>query len=431
MTRSDSFVGRIKGFTSSVAGWFGEESARQREALRYLASGEYVAAESTLVGALDEAEQKKFSTPRRLEIMLQLADTQRKQAAQPGGDPEGEWIRAAEETVRQSLELAAGVSNPLGYLEGLHLFAQILCDQSRWAAAEKVLLEAVRLHETVKRAKSSMLIQLKFMLGLAQTHIGKHEEARLALAEALELQKKHFGAESVETATFIASIGKMLRLQGQHEAAQEHLRLALRTHRAVLGETSREVFDDLLNLGGSLEDAGDLEGAAGQFETALQIKHRQLGVSHLEPLAEMQYSLASIYIGWDNYSRARELLIECIGTFRRTGGPRLAVCYETLAQVEESCGHHNIAIRELENAGKAWERCGHDKLPELIHNLEYRADLFEEMRTANKAVWLRERATQLRNSLGIESLDSGHLNGHANGHAGNHVNGKATARATT
>jgi tetratricopeptide (TPR) repeat protein len=388
----------IKGIPAWIASYFEEESARQKEAKRYLAAGDFIAAESALVGALEEAAARKLPVSVRFATMLQLSETQRKQALQTGHGPEGEWMRAAAETARQALELAAQARDPLKYLEGLGVLAQILCDQSRWEAAERVLMEAIRLAESVRRISPELLVQQRFLLGVARHKRGRHGEAREALFESIRLQRQYFGPEDPETANLLAASARLLREQGERDRAAEHLQEALRTHRALLGDSSREVFEDLLSLGGLLEEQGDLEGAAKQFETALQIKQRQLGISHLEPLAEMQYNLATIYLRWENYSRAKELLSECIGTFRRTGGARLAVSYETLAQLEEACGRHTSALGALENAEKAWEKCGQQRLPELIQNLEYRAGLLEQMRSHSKAIWLRERAAQLKNS---------------------------------
>jgi hypothetical protein len=50
-----------------------------------------------------------------------------------------------------------------------------------------------------------------------------------------------------------------------------------------------------------------------------------------EEIGDMEFIVASLYIGWGDYARARELLSDCVGAFRRGGGPRLAVGHETLA----------------------------------------------------------------------------------------------------
>ena len=146
-------------------------------------------------------------------------------------------------------------------------------------------------------------------------------------------------------------------------------------------------------MAGSLEESGDTEGASAEYERVILLKQRVLG-ENPDELAELQFSLANLYIGWGNYPRARELLADCVGTFKRTSGPRYAVALETLAQVEELSGHFHDAVRELDRAGKVWENC-QGRSAELAANLEYRAELLDQLRKRKEATWLREQAARL------------------------------------
>jgi hypothetical protein len=113
----------------------------------------------------------------------------------------------------------------------------------------------------------------------------------------------------------------------------------------------------------------------------------------------MEFSVASMYIRWGEYARARELLGGCLGTFRRAGGPRLAVGHETLAFVEEALGHYSDAVRELATAGKAWANCGNRKA-ELAVNMNYRAELLDQLKRKHEAAWLREQVAELEGEEG-------------------------------
>jgi hypothetical protein len=86
----------------------------------------------------------------------------------------------------------------------------------------------------------------------------------------------------------------------------------------------------------------------------------------------------------------------CIGTFKRKKGARLAIAYETLAHIEEYSGRFRDAIAELEHAAKTWEACGPERTGELATNLEYRADLLDQLREKDSANWLREKAAEAR-----------------------------------
>jgi tetratricopeptide (TPR) repeat protein len=93
--------------------------------------------------------------------------------------------------------------------------------------------------------------------------------------------------------------------------------------------------------------------------------------------------------------RARELVITAVGTFRPKGGVRLAVCYETLGQLEEHRGQYRGALEELELAAKVWATLGKSRASELVRNLQYRADLLEELGRRREASMLQAKATEI------------------------------------
>lgn len=372
--------------------WTLERNSHRSEAQRHLKAGNLIDAERSLALAVQEADRRKLSASKQIRLRLDLAEVQRKQAALPGADPDGDWIAAAEHSARQAIQLAALVSDVAGYVRCLDVLTEIFVDKQNWPAVESTVKDAIRLAVNLPHPDPLRTARREHCLGIARHLNGRPEEALENLEKALEIHERTHGPEHKETGDILTEIGKVCRAQGQLERAEEYLRRAFRIHRAELGEAAAPVFDDIQQLAGTLEEMGDLQSAAEQYERALSIKERQIGVQNIDQLAEMQYSLSNLYAGWGNHSRARELLAECIGTFRRMGGARLAVAYETLAQVEENSGHHFSAIKELENAAKVWEACGPEKAIELVRNLEYRADLLEDLRKPREASWLREKA---------------------------------------
>jgi tetratricopeptide (TPR) repeat protein len=153
-----------------------------------------------------------------------------------------------------------------------------------------------------------------------------------------------------------------------------------------------EALGDVRELAGLLEETGDLDGAKELYERILGL---QPGSKNLEEVAWMQYSLACLAIGWGGYSRAKELLTECIAALEQTGGSRLAVAYESLAHVEEQEGRVSFALEELAKATEVWEKCDPPQLENLARNLELRAELSEQLRLHVDANHLRKRARHI------------------------------------
>ena len=115
---------------------------------------------------------------------------------------------------------------------------------------------------------------------------------------------------------------------------------------------------DLRLLTESLEATGDIAGAAAEFERVLIAKLRTMG-QDLDGIAETQWELAQRYLEWGNHSRARELLLEAVATFERTGGIRLATAYEALARLEED----NACYQEALRLEKRRADCGNPSIP--------------------------------------------------------------------
>ncbi len=374
-----------------VPAWSLERSLNRVEGERYLKARNYEVAEKYLTLAVAEADERRHSV-RKVQLRLYLAEAQRKQRK----------LSEAERTVRTALEHTARISNPSGYVQCLDALAEVFHDGGNFPAMEQVLQEGVRIEAAMPRPDPLRMARRVHRLGIARHKNGRSDEAIPALEKAVALHEQAYGEEHTETGNLLTDLGVVHRAQGNHEKAQKYLRRALRIHENMCGLDSAETVSDLHHLAGTLEDSGDVEGAAAQYERVLQVKERVLGGDQDE-IAELQYSLAGMYIGWNNYGRARELLAEAIGSFKRKKGARLAVTYETLAYVEESSGRYLEAVAELAHAGKVWESCGPERAVELAENMHHRAELLDQLRKRSDADWLREKAAELVKSAGQSS----------------------------
>jgi tetratricopeptide (TPR) repeat protein len=384
------FLTRLRGgsgHASAPAAWSLDRNPDRLEAQRLIKAGNFPEAERHMVNAVAEADKREFSAAKRVRLRLELVDVQRRQAELPDGDPDGDWIRAAEHTARQAITLAAQVNDSASYLACLDALTDIFMHARNWTAVENTAQEALELSAKLPQPDALQTAKREHRLGVASHFNNRPEEALQSMKRALEIHEQKYGKQHVETGHMLAEIGRVYRAQKDFDAALHSFSRAFAIHRDNMGEAAPRAIDDLQQWAGTLE------------ERALMIRERQLGVNNIDQLAEMQYSLANLYINWDHFSRARELLIDCIGTFRRNGGARLAVCYETFAQVEEYSGRHISAIGELEKAAKAWEQCGPSRTRELVRNIEYRADLLKEMRKTREAGWLLEKAEALLEQL--------------------------------
>jgi tetratricopeptide (TPR) repeat protein len=372
--------------------WSLERSANRTQGERYLRAREYVEAERYLKAAVKEADTLRH-TVRKVQFRLQLAEAQRKQGK----------MEEAEKTIRTALEYTARISSASGYVQCVDALAEVYHDSKDYPAMETALQEGVKIEAAMPHPDPVRMARRIHRLGTARHKNGRPEEAVAPLEKALKLQEEMAGPDHLETGNLLAELGIIHRAQENHREAQKCLNRAMRIHEQTLGRESDEALRDLHHLAGSLEESGNIEEASALYERMLGQKQLVVG-GDLEELAELQFGLAGIFIGWSNYARARELLAEAVGTFKRKKNSRLAVTYETIAHVEECCGRLREAVAERARAAKVWEACGKARRSELVENILHRAELLDDLRKGGEASWLRERAAEL---CGLESEAGG------------------------
>ncbi len=373
--------------------WSLDRNWDRTEGERLLKARDYAAAEEHLTRAAADGEERGHSAPKRIQVRLLLADAQRKQFHGPQArNPEK--LAAAEQTVRTAIELAARTSDRLAYMRCLDALAEIFGDQGNFAAVEKVTRDALEIESTLPHPEPMRMARRVHRLGMTHQQTGRIDEAIPLLEKAVAMCEETYGLDHLETGNQLTALGAAYRTQGNHEEARRCLQRALKIHEKTRGVQSVEAVQDLYHLAGLLEESGDLEGAAGIYERTLLFKHREIG-GDIDEVADLQMGMATLYINWQNYSRARELLLECVATFKRKGGSRLAVGYETLGYVEECSGRYAESAGELQRAAKVWETQLPERLPELLRCLTHRADLLELLRRKGEADRLRERIVTL------------------------------------
>lgn len=377
--------------------WGLDRNWHRSEAARHLKSGNLADAERHLTLAVRDADDRGIAPADRAELRLELAGLQRKLAVPPDFTEETSHLdvaklRDAENTLREAIIVCTQASDGKRYLRALDGLTEIFGLVEDYPALERAAGDAVRLGTSLPHEDLQHMEARLQKLALAQDKNGRFSEALKTFDQAIALRERRYGAGHMETGNLLAEVGRICRSRGFHIQAQGYLKVALHIHEKQCGADSVEALHDVQQLAGSLEDVGELDAAAAQYERALGLQLRRLGHEDVQEIAEMQYSLACLHVAWGHYSRARELLTECIAGFKRQGGARLAVAYESLAHVEEREGRISFALDELGKAGEAWENCDPPQLEDLARNLELRAELSDLLRLRVDANNLRSRA---------------------------------------
>jgi tetratricopeptide (TPR) repeat protein len=388
--------GNIKSLITSpglrLGSWSKPGGNERKEGERLFEEADFAGAELHLAQAILEGEQRQESADTRILLRLELAEAQRRQY-QDGGNPQK--LADAEETIRSAFELASRTGERELTIQSLDASAVIAIDRGDLDEACRLVDEAGAMEANLKHRDPMQSARRLHRLGLMQQRQGRLREAAELLAESAAIHEQSLGESHPATAHRLSDLGAVHHALGNHAEAQRCLRRAIRVHEQHSGVDSPEAAADLQMLTQSLEASGDIDGAAAQLERVLALKLRVVG-QDLDMVADAQWELGQRYLGWRRYSRARELLMEAVGTFKRKGGARLASGYEAMAQLEEDTGHYHEALRELARAGKVWESVKSEHVAELIQNLEHRVFLFDLLRQHKEAAFLREQAAALK-----------------------------------
>ncbi len=386
----------------SLASW-NQARGEREEGERLFEESDYAGAELHLAQAIVDSEQRQEPPNKRISLRLELGEAQRRQFVADGNPQK---LVAAEETVRSAHDLASRTNQCELLVETLELLGAIEADRGKLNEAARFLEEAGALEAKLKHSEPMQVARRQHRLGLLRQRQGRLQEAADLFAASAATHERVFGENHSSTAHRLSDLGAAHFALGNHAEAQRCLRRAIRVHEQESGLDSPEAAADLKLLTESLEASGDIDAAAAQFERVLNLKLRAVGTD-MNVVAEAQFQLALRYRGWRRHSRARELLMEVVGTFRRTGGARLARGYEALGQLEEDTGHYHEALRELARAGKVWESVRAQHVTELIGNLEHRVFLFDLLRQHKEAAYLREQAAALAQAARWAASEAG------------------------
>ena len=128
-------------------------------------------------------------------------------------------------------------------------------------------------------------------LGLALIANGRRLEAEKVNREALEIRRRHFGDENADVATSKDNLAHACNDNGKFTEAEALVREALATRRKLLGSESQEVADSLRNLALILTNTRKGEEAEAAMRKVLALRRKLLGSQH-PIVANALYDLA-------------------------------------------------------------------------------------------------------------------------------------------
>ena len=202
---------------------------------------------------------------------------------------------------------------------GLQYLAGIRQKQGSYDEAEALLGRAVRIG---RRIGPRSLEHGSAQGAIAELYreTGRHREAAVAYALALEIYEQTYGPDHVEVAAILLNQANLLRDMGDHASTKERYERALSIYEAAYGPDHPFVATVLANLAGLLLDLGDLQGALTLLERSVATYERTVGADH-EWVASGLNNLALVHRQLGDLQQAWTLLERAVGIWERTLGP--------------------------------------------------------------------------------------------------------------
>ena len=200
-------------------------------------------------------------------------------------------------------ELGVALNN-LANLQSLH---------GRYAAAERNMREAIRIHEKTLGTRHSYFTMYLNNFGIFLTDIERFEEAERYSRRALTLQHEILGPNHPYVSNTLRALGRLYHRLGRLDEAETLLRQALAINRASLARDNFITAVIQLRLGAVLRDLGHHAEAGEAYADMLQTFDRLAvddhtrgwGLSHLGSLAHARGDLTQAQA---HYARALALL---------------------------------------------------------------------------------------------------------------------------
>lgn len=195
----------------------------------------------------------------------------------------------------------------------LEILAFLQLEVGEYAACEANFQEAAQLQRRLGETEEALASPVSG-LGYLYFKMGRYEEARRAVAEALEIRRPL--QDDLNLGTSLVQQAVIMNLLGDPHGAEAHYHEVIAMRERSLGRRSAMVTASLNNLGTLCFQRGDHIRAEGWFREAVEIRQETMGGDHPKTVMAIM-NLASALIERERYDEAESLVQDCLQTSQR------------------------------------------------------------------------------------------------------------------
>ena len=239
----------------------------------------------------------------------------------------------AEAPLREAVRILEKSGQTLERARALMALANVESDRSRFAEAERLLLEVVAIREQAVPDSSDLAATLN-NLGNLYHEMGRLDDAARVHERSLAIKEKVDGPDHYFLSQSLSNLANVYTKQGRYDLAESMHRRALAIKRNALEANHPEIGVSEHNLGDLAFHRGHLEAAEAQYLKAREIWAKTFPPGH-PYLAFTDQGLANVYREMGRAAEARTLYERALATFRSHYGPDHPYVTETQAEYDK------------------------------------------------------------------------------------------------
>jgi serine/threonine protein kinase len=263
--------------------------------------------------------------------------------------------------------------------------------------AESLLEQAVQVDRRSFGATNAETLAAMTDLAWTLNQEGRIREAEKLQREALQIEEQKLGADDPTTLGTKMGLAVTLDLAGRHEEAEKLARETLDAQRRVLGPEDTSTLANMENLGAMLGNQGKFAEAEKLQRETFELERRVLGPENLKTIVASD-NLAETLVYERHDEEAEQILRGNLATVVRVFGadhPELASIRYSLGCIALHRGHRDEAIDLFRSAVE------HGFTPQQSMELETDPELkpiYDDPRFAAIVSEARERAAAAQNT---------------------------------
>jgi tetratricopeptide (TPR) repeat protein len=247
--------------------------------------------------------------------------------------------------------------------EAMMTLADVIGAQDRYAEAEKMLLDALRIARIIFRGLGfchPTVAAILFNLGHVLKQQDKLEDAGERLEESYNIYKELYGERDVHIAANLMSLGGMFAMLGKYNDAQEQFEEALDIYRKKHEITAdgdpecvMNIATCLYSIGSILAQTKNFVGAMENYTKALEIERSRPPVGLYVNTGDALMYIVDCLLMQDKLDEALIHITEALPILRLVHGQRSAKTAKALMRLGEIYKKQGECVKSLSAFSKA------------------------------------------------------------------------------